>query len=107
VYVLPLPPTDRALISTVPPSRVRAKSSIPTPVTDSVKLIVTVPACVLRGSGVTSAMSAVGAVVSITHVSLASTDRRFPAASWMPDVAAVSVSRYVPAKAVTLDRSMP
>jgi len=105
VYVAPLPPTVRPLRSTVAPSRVRAKSAMSTPVTGSVKLIVTVPACVLRGSGVTSTMSVVGAVVSRSHVSLASTDSRFPAASWIPEPEAVSVNTYVPASAVTPDRS--
>jgi len=105
VYVAPLPPTVNALISTPAPSRVSAKSPMLTPVTGSEKLMVTVPACVLRGSGVTSAMSAVGAVVSMTHVSLASTDSAFPAASWIPEPKAVNVNTYVPATPVTLDRS--
>ena len=77
--------------------RVSVKSAMSTPVTLSSKLIVTVPAFVLRGSGVTSTMFAVGAVVSTTHESLASAASAFDAASVIPEPLAASESKYVPA----------
>ena len=52
------------VIGTTTPLRVRMKSVRSTPVTASLKLIVTRPACVARGSGVTSTISALGATPS-------------------------------------------
>ena len=75
------------------PLRVSEKSLISTPVTLSSNVIVTVPACVLRGSGVTSIMSAVGAVRSMTNESLASLLSAFVAVSAIPEPLALSVSR--------------
>jgi hypothetical protein len=64
--------TVRPLIETPTASRVSEKSSIVTQVTSSLKLIVTTPAFVLRGSAVTSTTSAVGAVRSTVNASIAS-----------------------------------
>ena len=81
----------RALIFTGVPLRVSVKSDISTPVTASLKLIATTPLLVLRGSGVTSTMSAVGAVVSTVNASVALAAKALLVASVIPDPVALRV----------------
>ena len=62
-----------------------------TPLTGSLNVMLTLPTALFRGSGVTSTMSAVGAVVSVIQLSVAPTLNRLPAASMIPELAATSV----------------
>ena len=95
VYVIP-PSVEFNVCEPVsklpPPSRVSDKSARSTPVTGSVKTIVMLLTPLLRGSGVTAVIVAVGAVVSTVHVSLALAVSRLLAVSRMFAPLAVSVS---------------
>ena len=84
----------------VPRLRVSDRSLTSRPVTASLKTIVMVLTDVLRGSGVTSVMLAVGAVVSVSHDSLALLPNVLPTASVMPEPLAFRVSKYVPSAPV-------
>ena len=61
--------------------------------TTSLNVIVMLPTDVLRGSGETAVIAAVGAEISTLHESLALVVSAFVTASMMPDEAAVSVSK--------------
>src|SRR5262245_26225664 len=104
--MLPLPFTTRPANDTAAPLRVSEKSLTSTPDTGSLKLIVTLPTAVLRGSGEISTMSAAGPVESITQLSTASCSSALLEPSIMPDAAAFNVSTYRPSTIVTPDRSM-
>ena len=65
-----------------------------TPVTASSKLTVTSPALLLRGSGVTSMMLAVGLVVSTVNVSVALVAKALPAVSAIPEPVALRLRVY-------------
>ncbi len=82
------------------------KSTSAPPVSDAVPLMSFQVVAVYWPLPTGNVMLVVGAVVSMSHVSLASPSSRFPAASWMPEPVAVSVSTYVPSSAVTELRSI-
>ena len=85
--------TDKPEITTGTVSFSKTKSAISTPDTPSLKMILTVPTSVCRGSGAISIMSTVGAVLSSTQISDASDASSMPALSTIPESDATSVNR--------------
>ena len=88
-------------------SNVKVRSLISTAElsTGSLKIRLTMSASVVRGSGVTSRMSNVGAVVSITQLTRASLGKSLPESSTIPLSVANNVSSYAPSATVTLETS--
>ena len=97
-------PVSKLMPGPEPVLRVRLKSVRSKPVTISLKLIVMVLTDELRGSGVTSLMTAPGAVLSSDQDSVAFVMSAFVAVSAIPEPLAVSVSVKVPCVFVTLAR---